>query len=1058
MSFRYVAMYEEGETSNLYLDIFVPPFHEILLNVYIYKGQKHLLFSKKIKKRNIFEISEITKICDPEEECLIFSEISNYFYTIENNNYYGTKENNSNFIYIQYLNSYSRDNYMIINKLSKEFSNQNNDNNGKTIYKYEIKEDFIYEFYINFDKRPKSFEVFVGNSTDLKKIKKIKMDKSGRYMINFIPNISSKIQYLVAEITDNSYSSSFTYYLRELNKPLKIISNENVHGYFSEMENNILQYNYTFEEEISSFYLEIFSKNTQIKIEDISDGQSVCSNFINDFTKLNSSELIKFNCPTKLSNNSTILISFRYSGKIESERHLRFRLLPNNIGDNIVYLKESEESICDPNYGEKYCFFYFNLPKNILKGDIVSIYGYYEDIPKNLNLYSKQISIKDELTIKNFEQLKEEYNNLKEKNLDYLELEIISKYFKLSYNNYIIGLFETDGKSKIRMVYTIFQPNNNLDERKFIISPGEKKYYSFLGKKGEEILEFKYGDFDDSEFQGFLYLSKINQKFSLSTSTLYQSKINIEEITIIELGDLNEGNEDDIFISSIFKPLCNFYIQYDIFKKNDIFLFDLKKDKPYIIYFMQVRTPIHFYLPIMENNYDLKINFKFEEEYYLEYDNDYYLKNFTLYALLVDDYFISEELYLNYEELNLSDYNKEHYLNNLYHIEVLNAEKIFLISFNNSKNIDEKELTKYKYLFLSFFYKEKKYKDDKDVKLEYIKFQIITFQNNNDNLILPQYKYFYSYLSFQEINSNIFYLKSDLNDNCYLISIASEEFDYLNIKFDFNTTNNLSEPYCQDIIPGQWTYYLPFPKKKIVDFVNISISINNNIISQAENKKIYYSIKYLTAKINKIKDKNLDNIIPRYIFNAKNPNEPRFYFNYENIDNLIKLRWSPLLNETGKNSYVQSKYILRFFYCDKYQNICEKKENYKITIFPNKYKENEELLHFINGDEIEIECDDEFKYKVALFAYFEDPMGEEFVFAYDNVIVSHKTKNYYFWIIIIVFVFIFFIITGFLILYIKIKEERDYFQREKERISLSSFSTDNSREEEGEEHKIFKAE
>ena len=155
---------------------------------------------------------------------------------------------------------------------------------------------------------------------------------------------------------------------------------------------------------------------------------------------------------------------------------------------------------------------------------------------------------------------------------------------------------------------------------------------------------------------------------------------------------------------------------------------------------------------------------------------------------------------------------------------------------------------------------------------------------------------------------------------------------------------------------------------------------------------------------------------------------------------------------------MQSKYIVRFFYCEQYQYICENKDNYEISIFPNKYKENIDLLNFVVGDEeIEIPYDDEFTYKVALYAYFEDPMGEEFVFAYDNIIISHKIKNYYFWIIIIAIVFIIFIITGFLILYFKIKEERDYFQNEKEKITLSSFSSEVTKENE-EENKILKLE
>ena len=718
MSFRHATLYEEGETSNLYLEVIVPPFNEILLNVYIYKGQKHLLFSKKIKKRNIFYISEITKICDPEEECLIFAEISNIFNVdfIENNNYYGTKQNNSNFIYIQYLNNFEREDYMIINKLSQEFSIKNN---KKTIYKYLIKKGTIYELFINFDKRPKDFDVF---RKTLNVQESIILDKNGRYIIDWNPDFSSEFQYIMVYTYGDSYSSGFTYYLRELNKPLRIISNENVHGYFSEMENNILQYNYTFEEEINSFYLEIFSKNTQIKIEFISKNNIKCSNFFKDFTKLNSSELIKFNCSTKLNNTSTILITFKYSGNMESERHFSFRLLPINIYGNIIYLKESEEAICDPKYRNKYCLFYFNLPENILKGDTVSIYGYYEEIPKNLILFAKQISIRNDLKADDFDDLKEDYekNSIKGKKLDYLELEIVHKNYKLSYNNYIIGLFETDGKSKIRMVYTLYQPNNYLkDKKKLIISPGDKKYYSFLGKKEEEILEFKYGKYEHNlDFQGLLYLSKINQKLSLSINVEYERKINIEEVIIVELGNSEEENDDDddddddIFISSIFKSLCNFYLQYDILKKNDIFLFHLKKDKPYNIYFIHVRTPIHFYLPIMENNYDLKINFKFEEESYYFYSNDYYLNNFTLYALLVDNYFISKGLYLNYDELNLKDNNKDHYINDLYNIEVLDAERIFLISFNNSNGVKKEKYFKYKYIFISLFYKKNENKDN----------------------------------------------------------------------------------------------------------------------------------------------------------------------------------------------------------------------------------------------------------------------------------------------------------------------------------------------------------
>ena len=108
--------------------------------------------------------------------------------------------------------------------------------------------------------------------------------------------------------------------------------------------------------------MKYFQKIHKLKLNLFQKNNIKCSNFFKDFTKLNSSELIKFNCSTQLNNTSTILITFKYSGNMESERHFSFRLLPINIYGNIIYLKESEEAICDPKYRDKYCLFYFNLP------------------------------------------------------------------------------------------------------------------------------------------------------------------------------------------------------------------------------------------------------------------------------------------------------------------------------------------------------------------------------------------------------------------------------------------------------------------------------------------------------------------------------------------------------------------------------------------------------------------------------------------------------------------------------------------------------------------------
>ena len=169
MSFRYVSLMDETKTNNLYLEVTVPPLCELLLNVYLFEGQKYLIISKIIKNKNIFYLSQLSRMCNIGDECLIHSEISNFkcMYSSYINSeksgksYRGSKENNKNFIYIQYLNDMDGSPHHIsTNKVIKEFSTPSYYENEYYDYICQIMNDKEYELFINFDKRPKNIEVY----------------------------------------------------------------------------------------------------------------------------------------------------------------------------------------------------------------------------------------------------------------------------------------------------------------------------------------------------------------------------------------------------------------------------------------------------------------------------------------------------------------------------------------------------------------------------------------------------------------------------------------------------------------------------------------------------------------------------------------------------------------------------------------------------------------------------------------------------------------------------------------------------------------------------------
>ena len=189
--------------------------------------------------------------------------------------------------------------------------------------------------------------------------------------------------------------------------------------------------------------------------------------------------------------------------------------------------------------------------------------------------------------------------------------------------------------------------------------------------------------------------------------------------------------------------------------------------------------------------------------------------------------------------------------------------------------------------------------------------------------------------------------------------------------------------------------------------------------------------------------------LAEYVFNKKNSNKKNFIVEYDNVNDVIKSRWSIILNKTYQYSYVEARYYLRYFDISKVDN-----DQYNLSIFPRQLDEKLNLLSYVTSEEYEQKVNDkEFNYKVLLLAYFEDESGEEIILAYTPQIVSHELKYFWFWILGVILVLVLFIFFSVLNLCLKIKEERDYYEKEKE-INLNSFSNEPINKEE--EDKIIK--
>ena len=1039
MNFIYALIYEEASSCNLYLEVSVPPLCEITLNVYVYKQGKYLILSKKINTKNVFYLSEASRICEPEEECLIYSEISQNL----------TPNDDNNLIYIQYLNNFGPEQYLVINKVSKEFSIQNKDI-IYTNYTYQIKPNQEYELHIHFEKRPKKVEVYLKGEKS-KEI--INVNKNGRYIIKGKSNTQ---EYLIIMIENNFYSSSFTYYLREKNHDLEIISNENIHGYFSEEENNCLNYIYIFEDNLESFNLEIFSYKTVISIKDITEDGKSCYNY--NYNLSNSVELlvIKRTSDCSPKKNRKIKITFKYNGKSESMRFLRFRILPNNYTDrNIIFLNQGEDAICEPI--NNLCYFYCRIPQLTLDDSFVSIHGYYENsYSKDLPLYAEQIIIKEKLS---FEYFNNFYNMTKNQPMEnnYYLIDLISKNYKVNQNNYVIGFCKTDNNSKIRLEYTISQKNSELYIKNFIISPGEEKYYSFLGKKGYEaiILNLEDDPNNYTDYYTLLYLTKINRKFNL----LYEYKnalkktksINVEEILVMDVWNeftLNKGEDSGILLSSEKKVPCSFKLKFELMEKENN-LFHLIMNKPFVMNLNNIKYPLNFYLPISENIFNLIINFKLREQDYLKTQNRINIDLYDLLILLVDEEFISNCLYQNFADINRTQYNNntikyDHYIIDLFTIDYLTAEQIFLISFKNLDSIDNNILKKYNIIFLSLKSKEinKNKKEENNIKI-----QIISIRNN-ENINIPQNKYFYTFFDYHTLDSNQYLLKLDNKENYYIVCISSEEIKFFNISF-INKKNSKPISFKNDnsIMKGHSLYYLEVNEK--INYVYINITLKEEFKKNSNNETLFYSIKYYTGR--NYNENKMNDVIPKYVFNKKNNNSTVFYISYNNLKKSIYLRWSILLNDTDDFSYVESRYILKFFDCDSNESInnkiCNNNNNAFLSTFPNKYKEIKDLFMLTSTEEYEtIINKDEFNYKIMLFAYFEDDLGEEIIYPYDIQNISYKYQNLVVWIIVVACVFLSFLVISIIILCLKIREEKKYYENEKEKLTLNSFSNEKSKE------------
>jgi hypothetical protein len=206
--------------------------------------------------------------------------------------------------------------------------------------------------------------------------------------------------------------------------------------------------------------------------------------------------------------------------------------------------------------------------------------------------------------------------------------------------------------------------------------------------------------------------------------------------------------------------------------------------------------------------------------------------------------------------------------------------------------------------------------------------------------------------------------------------------------------------------------------------------------------KIYYTIKYFSSFLSEDEISSLKDIpFPIYSSNYKQMHKKvNFTVNYDNLKQIVTARWDKILNISDGSSYVESKYILRFFDCKNKEELCD---NQYLSIFPKQLEENKQLLKYTLSEEAEQKIkDEEFRYKVVLFAYFENKEGEEMMFVYNNQTIKFEVKHYLLLASLIIVLFFVFIAFAIYILYSKVKEEQNYFENENEsNIDLRSFNS-----------------
>jgi len=1068
ISFRYITIFTENNIikNNPYLEVIVPPSCQILLNIYIYKEYNHLLKSKKITKRDNINLFEASKICNFEEECIIIAQISNFKnYSSSNeslkSSYEESIKNNKDFIYIQYLNNFSPDNYIQINKVQKELSIESINELSKTNYIYQVNHETKYELFIHFENQPKELKVYVNDNSGL-----ITMEKSGRYILNTEDRLQiySSLNFLVVNGLSPSF---FTYYLRRINNTLEIIPNENIYGYFSE-EEKYLNYAYTFEENITSFNLEIFTKCSSFRIKDITGDNQTCCNFSTNFKQVIQNEIINY----EINNNTNIkslykrkiLITFNYAEKSENDRFIRFRVLPIYFLPNIIYLNQGEEAICHPNKDNKICYFYFKVPIGYNR-EKIAVYGFYERIySKVLPLYIKVIQ-KDKITTQDFIDFYNNKNKIDKKKIEKIQnsKELLSYIYienlDINPDHYLIGFFETDGTAKIRLVYSISFPTHN--EKKLFIYPGIKKYYTISKSNCPLKLEiisknpYTYGD-----YRGFLSFIKVNKKlrFLVRLNGKIIKKVNIEEEFTMELDkNFDKSGEEYLIFSNSDTP-CTFYMLYEIKRKNES-IYGAVMNKPFILYLNNYTYPLRLYMRVIENVRELIMNFKFTEQNYFFTKNTINIQDYDLNIFLGNSDFIFNYSYLNEEEIEKSD-NKDgihkNFISDLYLIEYLIAEQTYLISFQNKNNLTDEILDKYKYIYFSL-----KPKNPNKFQNGKIKIQIITIRQDNQFFIPAQNKYFYTYINYPTRLSNNFSLVSDSYENMFLLSISSEEIKYLQINYSYNNIE-LKNKTEDNLMQGQkimYIYHQNISVDKNRHHLNISLSLKDEYIQKnigKGKKRLYYAIKYSTKDFESLNPNLIESPgnkpVAEYVFNKRSSNKKNFIVEYDNVNDVIKSRWSIILNKTYQYSYVEARYYLRYFDISKADN-----EEYNLSIFPRQLNENINLLSFVTSEEYNQKINDkEFNYKVLLLAYFEDESGEEIMLAYKPQEVVHELKYFWFWILGVILVLVLFIFFSVLNLCLKIKEERDYYEKDNE-VPLNSFASEPINKEE-EEDKIIKIE